>query len=311
MNYDVIIPVAAKDISFVPRVIKYIRKNLYGVDNIYIITNKSNFSKTLLKNHDCILLDEDSLLPGLYFLKTKELLEKLNKNISVGWYFQQFLKYAFGLSEYATKYYLSWDADTLPLREIRFFDQKEKPLFTKKYEYNENYFITIKKLLNIKRQVEFSFIAEHMLFDPAIIKELITKIEESSVFGNCWYEKIINAGNYEINFFTFSEFETYGNYVMVFYPDKYSFRQLNTFRRGGYIQGRNISDEKLIRIGFDTDTISFELQDEPLFPYNILLRWTAKLNYVKELYHRYGLISVIKRLFCYQMRKLSRNHDNS
>ena len=53
------------------------------------------------------------------------------------------------------------------------------------------------------------------------------------------------------------------------YPDFYHIRQLNTFRCGGYIQGYNITDAKLQEISFDTDTISFEIRHEPLFPYNL------------------------------------------
>ena len=44
---------------------------------------------------------------------------------------------------------------------------------------------------------------------------------------------------------------------------------MNTFRCGGYIQGYNITDAKLQEISFDTDTISFEIRHEPLFPYNL------------------------------------------
>lgn len=107
------------------------------------------------------------------------------------------------------------------------------------------------------------------MFNSRIVKQMLGEIEGAPVDGDSWYEKIINAGNYESVLPTFSEFETYGTYVMYNYPDFYHIRQLNTFRCGGYIQGYNITDAKLQEISFDTDTISFEIRHEPLFPYNL------------------------------------------
>lgn len=52
---------------------------------------------------------------------------------------------------------------------------------------------------------------------------------------------------------------------MTHYSGVYELRQLNTFRKGGYIAGRFISDKKLRFLAFDLDTISFELGDYPLF----------------------------------------------
>ena len=39
-KYDIIIPVAKKDIGFVHRVLQYIRKNLIDAETVYLITNE-------------------------------------------------------------------------------------------------------------------------------------------------------------------------------------------------------------------------------------------------------------------------------
>ena len=153
MKYDVIIPVGPKDITFVPRVVSLLDRNLQDVDKIYIITNIKYFN--ILKcrlpfNINVYILDENQLIPDLNYAKLKIMLESRQQGLPVGWFFQQFLKYAFALSSYSNKYYLTWDADTLLLRKTVFFD-KEKPLFTRKYEYNEEYFNTIYRLLEIKK----------------------------------------------------------------------------------------------------------------------------------------------------------------
>ncbi len=303
-KFDVIIPVAAKDVSFLPKVLLYVRKYFKDADVIYVITDRKNFK--YLKRHiesieKCELVDENNLLPGLTFGKVSSLLSSIDSTLSVGWFFQQFLKYGFALTDYAGKYYLSWDADTLPLREISFFEDKH-PLFAFKDEYNPNYFKTIEKLLGLKKNVRKSFIAEHMLFDKDIVRELINKIEKSAVQGQNWIEKIINAGDYLAEGPTFSEFESYGTYVSWNYPDYYRTRRLNTFRCGGYIQGRNISDEKLSEIAFDTDTISFELRHAPLFPYNIYCRVQfLYLIFIKL--HKYSISQICSRVIGYLFRK--------
>lgn len=274
MKYDVIIPVAGKDVKFVSRVVKYIRQCFDDADNVYIITNVRYINKiiNLLRQYEkCIVLDENVLIPGLTFDRLTKLLRSHKEGLSTGWFFQQFLKLGFAETKYAGEYYLTWDADTLPLSHIKFFDEGH-PYFTRKYEYNENYFTTIERILGMRKKNDFSFIAEHMMFNSRIVKQMLCEIERSFIDGNNWYEKVINAGNYESVLPTFSEFETYGTYVMYNYPNLYYTRQLNTFRCGGYIQGYNITDAKLQEISFDTDTISFEIRHEPLFPYNLFNR---------------------------------------
>jgi hypothetical protein len=275
-EYDIIIPVGLKDTGFVWRVVKYIRKCMPEADHIYILTAEKNFRYlTKVKDKGTVFLNENELCEGLTFHKVSEYLKEANANVGTGWYFQQFLKYGFSLSKYAKKYYLSWDADTLPLAHIDFFNEDNKPMFTMKTEYNPNYFKTIKKLLGIDKQTKGSFISEHMLFSTNIVRELIDKINNSSVDGESWMQKIINACDASDPMPGFSEFETYGSYVLATHPDSYAMRHLNTFRYGGYIRGRQIGDKMLKKISFDTDTMSFELGMNPAFPANIPNLWLS------------------------------------
>jgi len=279
MHYDVIIPVSYQDVSFIPKVVAFIRKNLIGVSEIFVITSKQHF-KYLKKLHDYItLVDEDSLISGLSYSSINEILKSKSIHNRTGWYFQQLLKFAFAQSRYAHDYYLSWDADTLPLSKISFFEG-EHPLFTPKKEFHQPYFITLNKLLNLKKIVDFSFIAEHMLFKKEYVTELIDSITHSNVEGGTWYEKILNACDFSCGS-SFSEFETYGTYVWHTHPNVYKTRFLNTFRGAGFIKGRLIDDKTLESISIDLDIASFELRDEPVFPYNIpniKYKWIRRLK---------------------------------
>lgn len=305
-EYDIIIPVGLKDVGFVWRVIKYIRRCFLEAGKIYIITSKKNFRfLNNIKDNNISILDENSLYKGLTFQKVSEYLKDAHSNMRPGWYFQQFLKYAFALSQYSNKYYLSWDADTLPLTHIKFI-VNGKPQFTIKSEYNPNYFKTIHNLLGIKKQTEGSFIAEHMIFKKDTVCELIHKIENSNIEGENWIQKIINACDFTEFLPAFSEFETYGNYVMAMHPNEYSLRHLNTFRCGGYIRGRQISDKMLKNISFDTDTISFELGMNPVFPANIpnvLIEFKVKLIKAKQI----GIIAAFQKFLT---KIMSRNLNN-
>ena len=272
-KFDVLIPVASKDTSFVKNVVTYINKFIMGCDNIYIVTNKKNFGRLshLHKFTNVVLLDENELVPELNFGIVHECMKKKGERRPncVGWYFQQLLKFAFSKSKWAKEYYLTWDADTLPLNSISFFDDGQ-PLFTKKIENHEPYFITMNRILGFGKLVDYSFIAEHMMFKVSVVKEMLVAITDfSKSDGDTWVEKIMLACDFsDKRGSLFSEFETYGNYCIKYHPELYGTRQLNTFRAAGLISGRHITKKSLERLALDVSIASFEPQDAP-FPFNI------------------------------------------
>lgn len=265
-KFNVIIPVAYKDFAFLQKTIKYVAMNIKP-QKIFVIIDKrlESYLPKEIRNDDLVeILDENNLIKNVSYESIRNLMVKHGLPAKrTGWFLQQFIKLGFSFSAYCnTEYYLSWDADTLPLRSIDFFTQNGTPMFTKKKEHNQAYFDTLEKLLSFKKYADYSFIAEHMMFSKNVVAEMLNDIEYSSVNGVTWYEKIINATNPE-NVNSFSEFETYGNFCLNHYPNMYATQVLNTFRKAGYIAGRFISDRKLNYMSFDLDTASFELGDYP------------------------------------------------
>ncbi len=259
---DIVICVALKDCFIVKKNIYYIRKNIY-VQNIYIIIDSRNsyfFSKNYCKKNNIILIDEAQLIPN------RQNLEEICKQhftcqIRFGWYYQQFLKMGFALSKYAKEYYLIWDSDTIPLTPLTFIEQN-KMVFTPKSEYHKPYFETIKKLIGYDKETNYSFIAEHMIINVSIMRELIQQIEQSPIKGNSWISKIINATPpHEPN--GFSEFETYGTFCHHNYINHFVLKKLRTFRNGGEIYSRGISHYKLRKLAIKYDTISIESWNTP------------------------------------------------
>lgn len=303
MTYDIIIPVAGKDISFLGKVVKYIRKNLTEAEYVYIITNKKNFNHLFFrKNTDSkvIKLDENEIIPGLTFDGVKKCLVEHGCYVSPGWYLQQFLKLGFATTKYARKYYLSWDSDTLPLSHISFFDD-EHPVFTRKKEVHQAYFETIERLLGFKKQKEFSFIAEHMMFCSETVCEMLNEIMQSQWNGEYWYQRVIDACNFggEFGGPHFSEFETYGTYCTARHPDMYHTQVLNTFRGAGFIRGRHVSDKILAKMALDLNTASFELYDKPLFPYSIpyyVELWRIKFHKAMSMSWQMKIHTIMKKM---------------
>lgn len=294
--YNIIIPVIYRDYSFLNKTIRFVFENL-NPKNIYIITDtrfRRFLPKVILDSTNCVIVDENSLLEGMTLDLLKKLFSKLGRDKNrAGWYYQQFLKMTFALSDYCdTEYYLSWDADTIPLRKIDFFDEKGKPYFTMKEEHHDPYFVAIEKLIGISKTNSRSYIAENMMFNKSIMIELINKIKSNSqIEGNIWYEKILYAIAPEsVSPMGFSEFETYGNFCYNCHPDFYQERTLSSFRAGGLIQGRFVSNKILKQLSFDQATASFEIYDRPPFPWGMLSYWYARWQRRKELFIRRWLL---------------------
>ncbi len=145
---------------------------------------------------------------------------------------------------------------------VKWIDEKDNiPLFNIKTEYHKPYFETMNKLLGIEKQIQGSFVTEHMMVDKYIMIELIQKIEENNeIPGEKFYEKILySIDNIEDLLKSgFSEFETYGTYLISQYPQNLKFRELKTLRDGKRALGEYRNEKVLEWVSHSYDTISFE-----------------------------------------------------
>lgn len=286
-SFDLVIPVGGKDCFFLRRNLKILKHNL-GPDRIYIITKKNYFVYFFNAAKYVTLIDEDELIDDLNYDKVATYLCNVEMdNTIAGWYLQQFLKMGFALSDYAKKeYYLTWDADTVALKKIDFFDHNGRPFFTMKDEYHRPYFDTIKKILGLEKTEIQSFISENMLFNVVLIKELISVIEISDLKGENWCEKVINAmPTNDKN--GFSEFETYGTYVLNYYPGKYASRTLNSFRECGKQYSRFLVSRRYDRLSQRYTIISLENKDRPIYIEGVLDRLEKGLLYILNKFLNY------------------------
>ena len=278
---DIVLLVGTRDCFIAKKTIQYIKSNLSS-DTVFLITdsrNKKFFPDKFIRQYNIVLIDENKLVPGLSFATVKSLIKKRCEWKNYGWYLQQFLKMGFATSEYAKELYLIWDADTFPLKPLHFYENG-KFFITPKTEYHIPYFKTIHKLLNLDKIADYSFIAEHLIIDVNIMKEMINILMKSDVQGDTWWEKIINAldvnDKTEKAMFAFSEFETYGTYLLTYFPDLLVKRTLKTYREAGKIYGRGVTDKQLQSLSDNCDTASFEVRHAPPFPKNIT-HWSGTI----------------------------------
>jgi hypothetical protein len=144
---------------------------------------------------------------------------------SFGWYLQQFLKIEYCRQSVAS-HCLVWDADTVPLRALRFFDTTGRIYLTKAEEFHKPYFHTFRELFGVSAPSAQSFISQHMFVECGAMRSMCTLIEERHRVAH-WTDAlgaILEAHPERTNLF--SEYETYANYMLLHEPEKVATRQV-------------------------------------------------------------------------------------
>jgi len=194
---SLVVPIIPKDFYKIFYNLKFYINFIYGLKNVVFIgneeienlINENKFSLYFPINfiNEKVLLNVD---------KIKNLIKKRNKYADKrsGWYIQQFLKMIYCMV-CQDKFYLIWDSDTIPVKEVNMFSNKGKPFFDVKTEYHKQYFITMKRIFpELGKKYNYSFISEHMIINTKLMKNMINKIaSKSNLPGDMWYEKIINS----------------------------------------------------------------------------------------------------------------------
>lgn len=253
---DVVAACLKRDLPLLALAHKNLRR-FVAMKQLHVITARRDFPDfAAALGPDVVLLDENQLIPGVT-LEALKVIPLARFSQGPGWYFQQLLKFQFAFQKPEDDHYLIWDADTVPLRPLEFFDARGRMLLTKAEEFHRPYFQTYENLLGRPAQREFSFIAQHMLVRKSILRELLGEIERHCPGDENWAWKIMrNLGGEGSN--RFSEYETYGHYLKEKYPESAVFRELPWLRRGATECGRKPSPAALARLGETYYYASFE-----------------------------------------------------
>ena len=253
---DVVAACLKRDLPKLARAHENLRR-FVAMKQLHVITARKDFGdfKNVLGG-GVALIDEHEMIPGVTLAALKVIpLARLSQGH--GWYFQQFLKFQFAFHQPDDDYYLIWDADTVPLRPLEFFDAQGRMLLTKAQEFHRPYFQTYENILGRPAQREFSFISQHQLVQKSVLREMLAEIERHCPGDENWAWKIMrNLGGEGSN--RFSEYETYGHFLKEKYPERAVFRDLPWLRRGASECGRNPTPTQLSKLGEKFFYASFE-----------------------------------------------------
>lgn len=220
MEFDIIIPYHAKDCKVVGDCISSCRKFIKGARNIYVVTNDSFelpdiHGVYVLKQND--FFENDITISYINELWKKENIDLAHR---AGWIFQQFVKMGAcyripGISDN----YIAVDSDLVFLKPMEFIKENGQIKMFKGVSVHPPYLTCLEKLLNISVSLpSTSYVLHMMMFDKKIMKEMLDRIEE--VHSKSWYDAVLAT----IDFYEpspFSEFQTYGEYVFLKYPELY------------------------------------------------------------------------------------------
>lgn len=191
------------------------------------------------------VLPENDFVPGVTLAALRSLpVEGFPP--AAGWYFQQLIKLQFAFVDTADDFYLIWDADTVPLRRMRFFDEAGRMLLTRAEEHHAAYFETYRRLLGEEPNREFSFIAQHMLVQKSIAREMLERIAARIPGDDPWAWKIMRTLPSQ-GYSLFSEYEIYGHYVKNHYPDRVQFVNRPWWRAMTHWTGCPVPGERELR----------------------------------------------------------------
>lgn len=244
---DVVIPTISKDLPLLSDVLNSIRLNVkHPINKIFIITQKGSLSQDFCLKNNCTFIDEASILG----YGKERILYILNNQDRSGWIFQQLLKLSAD-SFVEMKNYLVIDSDTILINPHTFIENG-KFVFLQSKEWNPPYFKGFKKLFKTKPKTYLSNTAHMMLFNVAYVKEMKKEIENKH--HEPWIDVIMSCLSPD-GTSSFSEYETYSNWMYIRYPQMVSFLP---FYNIGLQRSMLLSQEKLMEIyGEKQKSLSF------------------------------------------------------
>ena len=206
-----------------------VHRFLHATKIIFIVprTLVSEFKSAYASRRFCRILDENEIL-GLSLAEI-ETWNVFGFPDRAGWYLQQFLKIAVAQLSITEARYLIWDADTVPYRHLRFFDDQGRLVFTEGPEFHAPYFETNDALIGVDRRrdgARFSAISQHMPVCRDLMVSLLRRMGRPN--GADWLSAVkaaISDGRESRSLF--SEYELFADWVRTEYPDRFCLRRLS------------------------------------------------------------------------------------
>ena len=210
-----------------------------------------------------IAVESQSLL-GLYYTEElRQVLAKTGNDWRFGWYLQQFFKIEAMLIS-ASERVVIWDADCVPVKRIKTFDEMGNPTFmSTANEMNPSYFQVIEKLIGLKRVQDMSFVVPAFPFLRPWLEEFKADVEKFNG-GKPWYTSIIECTDFS-QMSGFSETETLGTWMAnnrnLSWSKNYAVWERRGQKRFGFARKMTVNKVVMLGESNNLDIISFENWD--------------------------------------------------
>jgi len=236
---------------------KFVQANEYVV---YVPDNE--IDSFLAITDSAINVLPQSNLGSAFASKLKNAMELSDNVQRYGWYLQQFFKIE-ALLQAEADYLVIWDADCVPVRKVKLFDESGCPIYMRAHEYHQEYFFMIERLLGLSRIQNQSFVIPGFPISREWVRDFIRNLESRNG-GLPWFDAIISCTNLSLQC-GFSETETLGTWIANSYPDSWNTSELAWERMGQSRFGfaRNFTTDDVVTVGekANLDIISFENWD--------------------------------------------------
>lgn len=204
----VLIPVAQKDIEMLPYVIAKVRKYVaHPIQTIVILAPSIDKIIEFCRNHNLEFLDEDIVFKRSEFDKIVASLTRPLFNRVTSWYYQQLLKLEYA-NHSVTENYFVIDADVILNQPLTLINEYGYFFFRGHYPEYEWGLCSIYNLLGLKIDPSKSFVADMMIFNRRIVKQLF--IDVQSYCGMPLAKAMVF---FDKKHCRFSEYEIYGYYA--------------------------------------------------------------------------------------------------
>lgn len=217
MKLDFVIPSHPKDKNTLLLSVEGVKKHT-NCNRIFVVSPEDIRIKGVINIKDKNF-EEHTRLEDI-----KQRWQKENRSLAhrSSWIFQQTLKiFAHRAIEDLTDNYVVVDSDTIFIRDVIFENNVFQ--YSKAEEYHMPYLETYSKMTKGRNSVGFSFIAHHMCFSKFYMEEMIKWVEE--LHGKKFMSVLLDSINYSESS-TFSEWDFYGNYMLLNHKGFCSHRQL-------------------------------------------------------------------------------------
>lgn len=229
MIYDLVIVSHERDFYKIKFVLESAIKNLDFEEIHLILSDRSRYSEkeklSKLTNKTIYYHNENDILQ----------IDKNRVKYRPNWIYQMLLK----MFQTVTKNvnFLVLESDVTINSKLNFFDGDKTIFYLGLDQNHKQYYNFNKKILNIGREYDHSFIVECMMYNKDIINDLLSKSNCHSV--DDFLELIYNNVNDDCYP---ADYELYGNFCVKFHSDKYETRKINVYQNR---QSCDYAEEKI------------------------------------------------------------------